>query len=141
MGDCPVLHLDDWCPQPCGHPLGTGTPVAERSVLNVEDPVENSPRDDEAPGSDPQGGGSRALRRRGDQAWTSPRQAPSSTPRVSMNSLKFWRSFLTARSSKPSTSLIFSTTPSGFQSSCTVTRELVSVSLWKVTTPACSSLP
>ena len=58
-----------------------------------------------------------------------------------MNSLKFFRSFLTACEPAPTREPSFSIRPSGSQSICTVTRLVVSLSLWKVTTPACSVSP
>ena len=46
------------------------------------------------------------------------------------------RSLFTRRSSAPRAAPSFSSTPSGFQSICTMTLERSSVSLWNVTTPA-----
>src|SRR5262245_44220120 len=67
---------------------------------------------------------------------TSPRQAPVSWPRASINSLKHSRSFATRRETTPSMSPRFSTTPCGSYSIWSITRVLVSERRWNVTTPA-----
>src|SRR5918993_4899884 len=58
-----------------------------------------------------------------------------------MNSLNFFASAFTWRSSKPRAAPAFSTSPSGSQSIWIMTRVLASSSRWKVTTPACLASP
>lgn len=71
---------------------------------------------------------------RGYRAGTSPRQAPVSLPRFSMNDLNRTRSAPTCRPSKPNPLPTFSIRPAGCQFISTVTRVCVSSRVSKLTT-------